>query len=138
MIKLSDVKSVSIARRWAFQYTALGDCTRFHVLRLSRRLHHGSSLAFLAELRRAFPFPIKRLLCDHGLECSVAFVLAVEAAGFRHQYIRPRRPLPLCGTGRPGGNLDETQHPKRRLLSRDPRSRGPPWDILPRREERDE
>jgi transposase InsO family protein len=87
-----DVKYVSIAGRWAFQYTALDDCTRFRVLRLYRRLHHGSSLAFLAELRRAFPFPIQRLQCDHGQEFSFAFVLGVEAAGIRHRYIRPRRP----------------------------------------------
>ena len=46
-----DVKFVKIAGRWAFQYTALDDYTRFRVLRLYRRLHHGSSLAFLAELR---------------------------------------------------------------------------------------
>ena len=87
-----DVKFVKIAGRWAFQYTALDDYTRFRVLRLYRRLHHGSSLAFLAELRQAFPFPIKRLRCDHGQEFSFAFVLGVEAAGIRHRYIRPRRP----------------------------------------------
>jgi transposase InsO family protein len=86
------VTYVSIAGRWAFQFTALDDCTRFRVLRLYRRLHHSSSLAFLAELRRAFPFPIQRLQCDHGQECSFAFVLGVEAAGIRHRYIRPRRP----------------------------------------------
>jgi transposase InsO family protein len=87
-----DVKYVQIAGRWAFQYTALDDCTRFRVLRLFRRLHHRSSLAFLTELRRAFPFPIQRLQCDHGQEFSFAFVLGVEAAGIRHRYIRPRRP----------------------------------------------
>jgi transposase InsO family protein len=85
-----DVKYVSIAERWAFQYTALDDSTRFRVLRLYRRLHHGSSLAFLAELRRAFPFPIQRLQCDHGQEFSFAFVLGVEAAGIRHRCTRPR------------------------------------------------
>ena len=87
-----DVKYVQIAGRWAFQYTALDDYTRFRVLRLYRRLHHGSSLAFLAEVHRAFPFPIKRLQCDHGQEFSFAFVLGVEAAGIRHRYIRSRRP----------------------------------------------
>ena len=87
-----DVKYVQIAGRWAFQYTALDDCTRFRVLRLYRRLHHRSSLAFLTELRQAFPFPIQRLQCDHGQEFSFAFVLGVEAAGIRHRYIRPRRP----------------------------------------------
>jgi transposase InsO family protein len=87
-----DVKFVRIGGRWAFQYTALDDCTRFRVLRLYRRLHQGSSLAFLGELRRALPFPIRRLQCDNGREFPLEFALAVEAAGIRHRYIRPRRP----------------------------------------------
>ena len=87
-----DVKYVKIADRWAFQYTALDDCTRFRVLRLYPRLNPGSSLAFFTELRRAFPFPIRRLQCDNGREFPLAFALAVEAAGIRHRYIRPRRP----------------------------------------------
>ena len=56
-----DVKFVKMAGQWAFQFTALDDCTRVRVLRLYRRLYHGASLAFLSELRRAFPFPIRRL-----------------------------------------------------------------------------
>lgn len=87
-----DVKYVKIAGRWAFQYTALDDCTRFRVLRLYPRLNPASSLAFFTELRRAFPFPIRRLQCDNGQEFPLAFALAVEAAGIRHRYIRPRRP----------------------------------------------
>jgi transposase InsO family protein len=87
-----DVKYVKIAGRWAFQYTALDDCTRFRVLRLYPRLGPACSLAFLSELRRAFPFPIRRLQCDNGREFPLAFALAVEQAGIRHRYIRPRRP----------------------------------------------
>jgi transposase InsO family protein len=87
-----DVKFVRIGRRWAFQYTAIDDCTRFRVLRLYRRLNTATSLAFLTELRRAFPFAIRRLQCDNGREFSFEFALAVEAAGIRHRYIRPRRP----------------------------------------------
>jgi transposase InsO family protein len=87
-----DVKFVKIAGRWAFQYTALDDCTRFRVLRLYRRLHQSSSLAFLAELGRAFPFRIRKLQCDNGHEFPFAFALAVEALGIRHRYIKPRRP----------------------------------------------
>jgi transposase len=52
-------------------------------LRLYRRLNTATSLAFPAELRRAFPFAV-RLLHE--------FALAVEAAGMRHRYLRPRRP----------------------------------------------
>ena len=62
------------------------------MLRLYRRLYHGSSLAFLTELRRAFPCQIRRLQCDNGREFPLEFALAVEAAGIRHRYIRPRRP----------------------------------------------
>jgi transposase InsO family protein len=87
-----DVKFVKIAGRWAFQYTALDDCTRFRVPRLYRRLHQSSSLLFLAELRRAFPFRIRKLQCDNGHEFPFAFALAVQALGIRHHYIKPRRP----------------------------------------------
>jgi Integrase core domain len=76
-----DVKFVKIAGRWAFQYTALDDCTRFRVLRLYRRLHQSSSLAFLGELCRAFPFRIRKLQCDNGQEFPCAVALAVEALG---------------------------------------------------------
>jgi transposase InsO family protein len=86
------VKFVKIAGRWAFQCTALDDCTRFRVLRLYRRLHQNSSLAFLGELRRAFPFRIRKLQCDNGQEFPFAFALAVQALGIRHRYIKPRRP----------------------------------------------
>jgi transposase InsO family protein len=87
-----DVKFVKVADRWAFQYTALDDCTRFRVLRLYPRLTPQASLAFLGELRRAFPFRIRRLQCDNGREFPLAFALAVQAAGIKHRYIRPRRP----------------------------------------------
>jgi hypothetical protein len=53
-----DVKYVQIAGRWAFQHTDPDDCTCFRVLRIYRCSHHGSSLAFLADLQRAFLFPI--------------------------------------------------------------------------------
>jgi hypothetical protein len=56
-----DVRFVKIVGRWAFQYTALDAGTRFRVLRLYRRLHRRSSLAFPAELCGAFPLRIRRL-----------------------------------------------------------------------------
>src|SRR5499425_1926399 len=76
-----DVKFVKIAGRWAFQYTALDDCTRLRALRLYRRLHQSSSLAFLTELCRAFPFRIRKLQCDNVREFPFSFALAVEALG---------------------------------------------------------
>jgi transposase InsO family protein len=87
-----DVKFVKVGGVRAYQYTALDDCTRLRVLRLYRRLHVLSSLDFLAEVVRAFPFGIRRIQTDHGAEFAFRFVLAVEHLGIRHRYIRPRCP----------------------------------------------
>ena len=87
-----DVKVVAVKRTKVFQYTALDDCTRLRVLRLYPRQNQHSSLHFLDELRSALPFPIKKLQCDNGSEFPLAFKLAVEAAGIKHRYIKPRRP----------------------------------------------
>jgi transposase InsO family protein len=87
-----DVKVVKLGASKAFQYTALDDCTRYRVLRLYRRRNQWSSLDFLGEVKGAFPFPIRELHCDNGSEFPLAFALAVQEAGIRHRYIRPRRP----------------------------------------------
>ena len=87
-----DVKVVKLQREKVFQYTAIDDCTRYRVLRLYPRQNQSTSLQFLEELRRNLPFPIRKLQCDNGSEFPLAFKLAVEAAGIRHRYIKPRRP----------------------------------------------
>jgi transposase InsO family protein len=87
-----DVKVVKVAGRKTFQYTAIDDCTRYRVLRLYRRQNQWSSLDFLAELRRTFPFRIRQLQCDNGSEFPLAFALTVQEAGIRHRYIKPRMP----------------------------------------------
>jgi len=58
---------------------------RLHAVSRAAALHQTVSLAFLAEVGRALPFPIRKLQCDHGRE----FVF-VETAGIRHRCIRPR------------------------------------------------
>ena len=60
--------------------------------RLYKRLNQHPSPQFLTELRRAPPFPMKKLQCDNGSEFPLAFKLGVEAAGTKHRYITPRRP----------------------------------------------
>lgn len=87
-----DVKVVKVAGTKAYQYTALDDCTRLRVLRLYRGLNVLSSLDFLAEVNRAFPFSIRKVQTDRGAEFPFAFVLAVHRRGIRHRYIRPRCP----------------------------------------------
>jgi transposase InsO family protein len=87
-----DVKVIKLKRERIFQYTALDDCTRYRVLRLYRRQNQHTSLHFLREVRLTLPFAIKKLQCDNGSEFPLAFKLAVEAAGIRHRYIKPRCP----------------------------------------------
>ncbi len=87
-----DVKVVTVNGTKAYQYTACDDCTRYRVLRLFPRLNARTSVDFLAELRQALPFSIQKVQTDHGTEFSFDFVLAVELAGLRHRYIKPRRP----------------------------------------------
>jgi transposase InsO family protein len=87
-----DVKVVKLSKDKVFQYTALDDCTRMRVLRLYPRQNHHASLDFLKELTGALPFTIRKIQCDNGSEFPLAFRLAVEAAGMRHRYIKPRRP----------------------------------------------
>jgi transposase InsO family protein len=87
-----DVKVVKLRRETVFQYTAIDDCTRYRVLRLYPRQNQHASLHFLEELRAHLPFPVRKVQCDNGREFPLAFKLAVEAAGMRHRYIKPRRP----------------------------------------------
>lgn len=87
-----DVKFVQVGGTRAYQYTALDDCTRLRVLRLYRQLHVRSTLDFVAEVTRTFPFPVRKIQTDHGAEFPFTFVLALERRGIRHRYIRPRCP----------------------------------------------
>ncbi len=63
-----DVKVVTVAGRKAYQYTACDDCTRLRVLRLYPRLNVLTSLGFLAQIVRAFPFPIRTERIAGGVE----------------------------------------------------------------------
>jgi transposase InsO family protein len=87
-----DVKEVRVAGQKCFQYTALDDCTRYRVLRLYPRKYHGTSLDFFATVRQVLPFPIRKVQVDNGTEFSLVFALAVQEAGVRLRYIKPRRP----------------------------------------------
>ncbi|WHZ15268.1 MAG: Integrase, catalytic region [Nitrospira sp.] len=66
-----DVKEVKVAGQKCFQYTALDDCTRYRVLRLYPRKYHGTSLDFLATVRHALPFPIRKVQVDTVLHPEV-------------------------------------------------------------------
>lgn len=87
-----DVKEVKVAGQKCFQYTALDDCTRYRILRLYPRKNHWTSLEFVSTVRQALPFPIRKLQVDNGTEFPLAFALAIQEAGMRLRYIKPRRP----------------------------------------------
>jgi transposase InsO family protein len=87
-----DVKFVETAAGRGYQYTAIDDCTRYRVLRLYPRCNQAASISFLREIKRALPFPVRKLQTDNGSEFALDFMLSVQEAGIRHRYIRPRRP----------------------------------------------
>ncbi|WP_447599973.1 helix-turn-helix domain-containing protein [Nitrospira sp. Nam80] len=86
-----DVKEVKIAGQRCFQYTALDDCTRYRLLRLYPKKDHHTSLQFLSVIRQHYPFAISEDSSRQWDEFSLAFALAVQAAGMRLRYIKPRR-----------------------------------------------
>jgi len=88
------VKVVKIDGRKAHQYTAIDDCTRLNVLRLSRELNQHSSLDFLGEARPVPRFPILRQPCAPDAGFPLASALSIRGAGIRHRSIRPQCPEP--------------------------------------------
>jgi hypothetical protein len=40
-------------------------------------------------VRQRVPFSIRKIQTDHGAECPLEFVLALQEAGIRPRYIRP-------------------------------------------------
>jgi transposase InsO family protein len=87
-----DVKEIKTAGPQWFQSTALDDCTRFRILRLYPRKNHLPSLEFFSTIRDALPVAIRQVPVDNGPEFSLAFALAVQEAGIRLRYIKPRCP----------------------------------------------
>jgi transposase-like protein len=87
-----DIKVVARGRSKWFQYTAIDECTRVRVLRLYRRQNHRSSLSFLHELTRAFPFQIRKIQVDNRTEFPLLFGTHVSGPGRSVRYIRPSRP----------------------------------------------
>ena len=51
-----------------YQFTAIDDCTRLKVVRLYPNKESNSTLLFLEEVLREFPFPVQRFQTDRGKE----------------------------------------------------------------------
>lgn len=83
-------------RRW-YQYTAIDDCTRWRVLRLSEDLSISRSLPCLDAVVRKMPFAVRALRTDRGAEFTHGpldrehpFTLACRARGIQH-ILNPRK-----------------------------------------------
>lgn len=61
-----------------YLYTAIDDCTRLQVARVSAELTPQASVRFLEEMLRAYPFPIQEVQTDHGVEFTYVFFPHVQ------------------------------------------------------------
>ena len=87
-----DVKVVKLQRERVFQYTAIDDCTRYRMLRLYLASESTREPALLRGTAPRDAVCHSKAAVRQRQRVPLAFKLAVEAAGIRHRYIKPRRP----------------------------------------------
>ena len=86
-----------------YQFTAIDECTRIRYLGAFDEQSTYSSMLFLQDLVRAFPFKINKIQTDNGTEFTKKFTKAkegdktlfeeqLEIYGIEHQKIRPYTP----------------------------------------------
>jgi len=87
----------------SFLYTAIDECTRFRFIAAFKEQSTYSSMLFLQQLIRRFPFQIHKVQTDNGAEFTKCFQAADEenltlfekelkCLGIAHQKIRPYTP----------------------------------------------
>ena len=62
-----------------YQYTAIDECTRFRFTAAFKEQSTYSSMLFLQQLIRRFPFKIHKVQTDNGAEFTKRFLAADEA-----------------------------------------------------------
>ena len=86
-----------------YQYTAIDECTRFRFIATFKEQSTYSSMLFLQQFIRRFPFQIHKAQTDNGVEFTKRFQAADEEnltlfekelkrLGIAHQKIRPYTP----------------------------------------------
>ena len=86
-----------------YQYTAIDECTRFRFIAAFKEQSTYSSMRFLEQLIRRFPFKIHKVQTDNGAEFTkrfqaadeenlTLFEKALKRLGIAHQKIRPYTP----------------------------------------------
>jgi transposase InsO family protein len=75
------------------QFTAIDDCTRLKVVRLYPNKESNSTLLFLEEVLREFPFPVQRFQTDRGKEFMAhAVQRRLMALHIKFRPTKPRSP----------------------------------------------
>lgn len=83
-----------------YQYSAIDEYSRMEFKMIFEEHSTHSSILFLKEMLRFYPFPIQCIQTDNGLEFTNRFVsdklgafeIALEGCGIRHKLIRPFTP----------------------------------------------
>ena len=84
---------VTKLRAKAYQFTAIDDCTRLKTIRVYPNKKAESTIDFLYEVLRTFPFPILHLQTDWGTEFfNDAFQEELHAHYIKYRPIKPRTP----------------------------------------------
>jgi transposase InsO family protein len=80
------------SRRKHYQFTAIDDCTRLRVLRISPQLNQKTASQFLDYVLERLPFRVEVIQTDNGVEFGASFHWHVLDKGIGHVYIKPRTP----------------------------------------------
>lgn len=103
-VKLEDevAKRLEKKYRWAYQYTAIDVATGIKFKMIYEEIGPGSSIDFLSKVKLFYPFPIKVIQTDNGLEFTWRlhpeihkvhpFTLQCELYGYDHFLIPPAYP----------------------------------------------
>ena len=75
-----------------YQFTAIDDCTRLHVLKVYDACNQRTAVQFINEVVRRLPFRVCVIQTDNGAEFQSQFHWHVEGLDIRHAYIKPRTP----------------------------------------------
>jgi transposase InsO family protein len=80
------------SRRKHDQFTAIDDCTRLRMLRISPQLNQQTAIQFLDYVLERLPFRVEVIQTDNGTEFGTSFHWQVLDKGIGHVYIKPRTP----------------------------------------------
>jgi transposase InsO family protein len=91
-IDVKFIAPVAGARRKHYQVTAIDDCTRLRVLRISPALNQRTAVQFVDYVLERLPFRVEVVQTDNGAEFQPQVHDHLLDRGIGHEYIKPRTP----------------------------------------------